>query len=235
MDMRTLYRPVGLAELLLIEQSKMTRFPPRLPEQPIFYPVLNREYARQIARDWNTKNNADVADQVGFVTEFTMPPDYLSLFDERQVGGTIHWELWVPAEELERFNDEIIGCIRVVETYYGEDYPGGWLTIDDRICFQHNLAVFTTASVLRREKPILRVLHDDDGGWQFLPDVEDISREEPKVVGLGEMISFDTSLRPLLCLGLNQVAVRASIDSHWSLEADHRQRNEIFEIGEGCV
>ena len=48
-----LYRPVGTAELELITESGFTRFPPRLPEQPIFYPVLNERYAREIAERWN--------------------------------------------------------------------------------------------------------------------------------------------------------------------------------------
>ena len=51
-----LYRPVGEYELRLIEASGFTAFPPRLPEQPIFYPVTDEAYAMQIARDWNTKS-----------------------------------------------------------------------------------------------------------------------------------------------------------------------------------
>jgi hypothetical protein len=44
----TLYRPVGQKELDLIRELEYRAFPPRLPEQPIFYPVLNQEYAAQI-------------------------------------------------------------------------------------------------------------------------------------------------------------------------------------------
>ena len=51
-----LYRPVGESELILIAESKYTAFPPRLPEQPIFYPVLNEQYAAEIAKRWNTKD-----------------------------------------------------------------------------------------------------------------------------------------------------------------------------------
>jgi hypothetical protein len=53
-----LYRPVGPKELALIAASDYTAFPPRLAEQPIFYPVLNFEYAEQIARDWNATTPA---------------------------------------------------------------------------------------------------------------------------------------------------------------------------------
>jgi hypothetical protein len=42
--------------------------PPRLPEQPIFYPVLNEEYAPMIARDWNVKQSG-----TGYVTRFSLP------------------------------------------------------------------------------------------------------------------------------------------------------------------
>lgn len=44
-----LYRPIGTKELELVQGSGYTRFPPRLPEQPIFYPVLNEKYATEIA------------------------------------------------------------------------------------------------------------------------------------------------------------------------------------------
>jgi hypothetical protein len=49
----TLWRPVGTQELELIVATGMRAFPPRLPEQPIFYPVLTEAYATRIARDWN--------------------------------------------------------------------------------------------------------------------------------------------------------------------------------------
>ncbi|MDY7004363.1 MAG: hypothetical protein SWX82_10515 [Cyanobacteriota bacterium] len=51
----TLFRPVGKKEMELIKESNYCAFPPRLPFQPFFYPVLNEEYAVQIARDWNRK------------------------------------------------------------------------------------------------------------------------------------------------------------------------------------
>ena len=39
-DTVTLFRPVGQQELELIEKSGIKEFPPPLPFQPIFYPVL---------------------------------------------------------------------------------------------------------------------------------------------------------------------------------------------------
>jgi hypothetical protein len=107
-----LYRPVGPEELALIEQSGWKKFPPRLPEQPIFYPVMNEEYAIQIARDWNVPASGS-----GFVTKFSVKKDYVSKFDIQNVGGEIHNELWVPAEELEEFNNNIVGLIEVTKEF----------------------------------------------------------------------------------------------------------------------
>jgi hypothetical protein len=112
----TLYRPVGLKELELIEQSGWKLFPPRLQEQPIFYPVMNEEYAIQIARDWNVP-----AYGAGFVTKFEVNSEYLSKFEVQNVGGAIHNELWVPAEELEEFNAQIVGAIEVTQSFFKED------------------------------------------------------------------------------------------------------------------
>ena len=57
MQTLTLFRPVGPKELELIKASGWKAFPPRLSDQPIFYPVLNEDYAVQIARDWNVKES----------------------------------------------------------------------------------------------------------------------------------------------------------------------------------
>ena len=112
----TLFRPVGPEELKLIEDSGFSEFPPRLPEQPIFYPVTNREYAAQIARDWNTKYGS----KEGFVTRFEVEAEYCASFDRKVVGGKQHEELWVPAEELEEFNSKIIGKIKVIDHFKAE-------------------------------------------------------------------------------------------------------------------
>jgi hypothetical protein len=108
----TLYRPVGPEELELIKQSNWSAFPPRLPEQPIFYPVLNEEYARQIARDWNVR-----ASGAGFVTKFEVESDYLKQFNVQVAGGSEHAEYWIPAEELAEFNRHIIGKIEVIAEF----------------------------------------------------------------------------------------------------------------------
>jgi hypothetical protein len=109
----TLYRPVGLEELELIELSGWKAFPPRLPEQPIFYPVTNEDYAAQIARGWNTKFGS----LHGYVTRFDVDANYVSRFERKVVGGRQHEELWIPAEELDEFNENIVGEIEVTQRF----------------------------------------------------------------------------------------------------------------------
>jgi len=115
-----LYRPVGLQELALIYDSDMKAFPARLPQQPIFYPVLQLEYARQVASDWNVKNGQ----LAGYVTQFKVEDEFVSQFDEHTIGGSQHQELWIPAEDMEEFNRHIVGHIKVVEAHFGEKFQG---------------------------------------------------------------------------------------------------------------
>lgn len=109
-----LYRPVGTKELELIKESGFLRYPPRLPEQPIFYPVLNEKYASEIASQWNVKYNDD---HRGYVTKFEIDDEYISQFEIHTVGSAHHQELWIPAEELENFNLHIVGNIQIIKEY----------------------------------------------------------------------------------------------------------------------
>lgn len=109
-----LYRPVGTKELELIAASNYTKYPPRLPEQPIFYPVLNERYATEIAAQWNVKYNSD---HKGYVTKFEIDDNYFKQFEVHIVGANYHQELWILAEELEVFNQHIIGKIQVVSSF----------------------------------------------------------------------------------------------------------------------
>src|SRR6201993_3034511 len=98
----TLWRPVGPEELALIKSSGMRAFPPRLPEQPIFYPVLSEEYAVKIARDWNVQ-----ASGAGYVTRFAVRREFLSRYQIQNAGGERFQEYWIPAEELAEFNQNL--------------------------------------------------------------------------------------------------------------------------------
>lgn len=108
----TLWRPTGPKELDLVRELNWRAWPPRLPEQPIFYPVLNEDYAVRIARDWNVKH-----DGAGFVTRFEVESVFLSRYPIQQAGGQTILELWVPAEELDDFNAHIVGEIQVVQEF----------------------------------------------------------------------------------------------------------------------
>ena len=108
----TLWRPVGPEELALIEQADSRAFPPRLPEQPIFYPVLTEAYAVKIARDWNVK-----ASGAGYVTRFEVRKEYLDGYAVQEAGGRAHLEYWIPAEELPAFNAAIVGRIVVTQEF----------------------------------------------------------------------------------------------------------------------
>lgn len=108
----TLYRPVGPEELEKIEAAGMKLFPPRLPEQPIFYPVLTEDYAVKIARDWNVQKSG-----VGYVTRFEVRANVAARYEPQEAGGRDHRELWVPADELPAFNDAIVGVIEVIAEF----------------------------------------------------------------------------------------------------------------------
>jgi hypothetical protein len=108
----TLYRPTGPHELALVEASGFRRWPARLPEQPIFYPVTNEQYAIEIARDWNVPASGQ-----GFVTRFEVRRSFMVAYAIHTVGAAHHTEWWVPAEELEALNDHIVGVIEVIQRF----------------------------------------------------------------------------------------------------------------------
>ena len=112
MTSTTLWRPTGPAELELVRAAGWRRWPPRLPDQPIFYPVLNEDYAVRIARDWNVPHSG-----VGYVTKFAVRTSYLDRHEVHQVGGRTILEYWIPAEELAEFNDNLVGEIEVVHEF----------------------------------------------------------------------------------------------------------------------
>lgn len=110
-----LWRPTGAAELALVEETGWRAWPPRLPEQPIFYPVLSFEYAEKIARDWNSTQSPP--ENLGFVTRFEIDASTAAKYPPQLAGGRDHQELWVPAEDLTSLNAGIVGKIEVVAQY----------------------------------------------------------------------------------------------------------------------
>lgn len=108
----TLYRPTGPVELALVRQSGFKQWPPRLPEQPIFYPVTNEQYAIQIARNWNVPESGS-----GFVTVFQVKKEFMSRYQIHSAGGAEHKEWWIPAEDLDELNKNIVGLINVIHQF----------------------------------------------------------------------------------------------------------------------
>ena len=118
METVTLWRPTGPEELALVKATGWREWPPRLPEQPIFYPVLNQEYATMIARDWNVKHSGS-----GYVTRFHVRAKFLDNYETHQVGGRTILEYWIPAEDLSGLNANIVGPIEVVAEYHQDTRP----------------------------------------------------------------------------------------------------------------
>lgn len=110
----TFFRPTGEKELALIRDSGWRAFPPRLPHQLFFYPVLNEEYATQIARDWNTRDGG-----TGYVLRFQVDAEFLARYIVQTVGTRVHQEYWIPAEDLVEFNRNLIGSIEMVSSFTG--------------------------------------------------------------------------------------------------------------------
>ncbi len=140
-----LFRPIGLQELALLWDSGMREFPPRLIQQPIFYPVVNLEYARQIARDWNTPDaNSGFA---GFVTRFDVSSTYLTKYELHTAGSSAHREYWIPAREMTAFNKAINGLISVEEAYFGREFSG-YVPSEGNLTGHNAVAQYTALSNL---------------------------------------------------------------------------------------
>jgi hypothetical protein len=75
---------------------------------------LNEEYATQIAKDWNTKD-----DGTGYVLRFHVAAEFLMRYTVQTVGTRVHKEYWIPAEDLEELNRNLIGPIEVVASFRG--------------------------------------------------------------------------------------------------------------------
>lgn len=116
METTRLYRPVGLKEMELIAALGYKSFPQRLEWQPIFYPVMNQQYAEQIAFEWNTVD--EFSGFIGIVTAFEVKNSFLNKYEIQNVGDKNHNELWIPSEDLNDFNSNIIGEIEVIKVHF---------------------------------------------------------------------------------------------------------------------
>lgn len=96
----------------MVEASGYKKWPPRLPEQPIFYPVINEKYAKEIAIKWNVKDSG-----VGYVTKFKVKREFIDKYQMQCVGTSYHTRWWIPAEDLEELNQNIVSYIKVIGEY----------------------------------------------------------------------------------------------------------------------
>ena len=119
-ELVTLYRPTGHKELSLIKNSKYKKWPPRLPEQPIFYPVTNEKYAIEIAKQWNTREKG-----IGYVARFHVRKAFMDQFQIQRVGASYHTEYWIPSSQLEELNNNIVGVIEIIHSFSTEGFDPG--------------------------------------------------------------------------------------------------------------
>lgn len=105
-----LYRPIGKTELALVQASGM--FPPRLPHQPIFYPVVDPDYAIEIARDWNARFDGE-----GLVLRFEVDDAFIAGYIPAEAGGRTRREYWIPAEDLDKLNGALLGPPELVASF----------------------------------------------------------------------------------------------------------------------
>ena len=111
-ELVTLYRPTGPKELLLVKESDYKKWPPRLPEQPLFYPVTNEKYAIEIAQNWNAAEKS-----AGYVARFKVKKSFLDRYPVQRVGASYHTEYWIPSAELEELNNNIVGEIEIIHFF----------------------------------------------------------------------------------------------------------------------
>ncbi len=109
MQLTTLYRSIGPQERNLIEASDWRRYPEGLFDQLVFYPATHQESAVQSARTWSV-----LAYGSGFVTKVELPAEYVETII---TGSNTQDELWILADSLEEFNEQIVGEIEVVRSF----------------------------------------------------------------------------------------------------------------------
>jgi hypothetical protein len=163
----TLFRPVGPKEFQLIQQSDWSRFPPRLLGQPIFYPVLQEEYARRIAGDWNVKESG-----VGFVMRFEIDRSYIDQFETHEVGGRECQEYWIPAEQLDIFNAHIRGRIWPVVEFDSQGRPLDWIKVYNLEEDEETIALVQRATLETKEfglQPEI-ALYGSESWWKAIED-----------------------------------------------------------------
>jgi hypothetical protein len=100
---------------------------------------------------------------------------------------------------------------------YEEEFKYRQPLLDRNVDFKfreaRNLGIFTTRQWLEFDKPILRVVHDNDGDWQFLTG--DQMPDDIKLVALEQMTLKDRTLNEIFDLGYGEAAERQFVGAEW--------------------
>lgn len=76
--------------------------------------------------------------------------------------------------------------------------------------------VFTTRYIVYDDVPVLRVIHETDGDWQFLNREDSLGIEDAMLVSLGEMLQTEDGLWDVVSrLDKGEMAVRAFPGAQW--------------------
>lgn len=87
-----------------------------------------------------------------------------------------------------------------------------------------NLGIFTTRQWLELDKPILRVVHESDGDWQFLTG--DQMPGDIRLVALEQMIIKDRTLNEVFDLDYGYSMDRDFIGGKWTKSKNEIEENE---------
>lgn len=103
------------------------------------------------------------------------------------------------------------------ENNFEEDFLFKQPLLDRNVDFKFNepknLTTYTTRQWLEENKPILRVVHDDDGDWQFLTG--DQMPDDIRIIALEELIKSDSTLNEVFDLDYGEEAERDFIGAKW--------------------
>ena len=75
--------------------------------------------------------------------------------------------------------------------------------------------IITTKNVINNNFPIIRVIHDEDGDWQFLGDEENLTEDDAVVISIEELLSIDKSVKEVLNMPIEKQAMRINKESSW--------------------
>ena len=79
----------------------------------------------------------------------------------------------------------------------------------------YDVYVFTTKRLILEGDPILRVLHDEDGDWQFLGKEDVLNESDAMVFSLGEILELDPSILDVISIPNGTQALRDKIGGEW--------------------